>query len=60
MSTDIDLFSAHRGFPMDHLSPSFISKYEQCPLAALYYREGKPKQWDPRYAELGSWTHSVL
>ena len=47
-------------FPMGHLSPSFISKYESCPLAALYYREGRPKQWDQRYAEIGSHTHSIL
>lgn len=45
---------------MDHLSPSFISKFEQCPLAALYYREGRPKEWDPRYAEVGRYTHSIL
>ncbi len=45
---------------MDHLSPSFISKYEACPLAALYYREDRPKVWDPRYAEQGRWTHSTL
>lgn len=55
-----DLYTGGRGFPMDHLSPSFISKYEQCPLAALYYRQGKPKQWDARYAEVGSHTHSMI
>lgn len=55
-----DLFSKGKGFPFDHISPSFISKYESCPLAALYYREGKPKQWDPRYAEVGRYTHSVI
>ena len=60
MTSDIDLFSKGRGFPMDHLSPSFVKKYEDCPLAALYYRENKPKVWDPRYAEIGRYTHSVL
>lgn len=60
MTTDLDLFAKGRGFPMGHLSPSFIAKYETCPLAALYYREGKPKVWDPRYAEQGRWTHSVI
>ena len=60
MTSDIDLFTKGRGFPMDHLSPSFVKKYEDCPLAALYYRENKPKVWDPRYAEIGRYTHSVL
>lgn len=58
--TETDLLSKGKGFPFDHISPSFISKYETCPLAALYYREGKPKQWDPRYAEVGRYTHSVI
>ncbi len=60
MTSDLDLFTKGRGFPFEHISPSFISKYETCPLAALYYREGRPKVWDPRYAEQGRWTHSVL
>ena len=58
--TESDLYTKGRGFPLDHISPSFISKYEQCPLAALYYREGRPRQWDPRYAEVGRYTHSVI
>lgn len=58
--SDIDLYTKGRGFPLEHISPSFISKYETCPLAALYYRENRPKVWDPRYAEQGRWTHSVL
>lgn len=60
MSDDIDLFTAGRGFPMDHLSPSFISKFEECPLKALYYREGRPAEYDIRYAEVGKHIHSIL
>lgn len=56
----IDAMTSRRGFPVDHLSPSFINKYEQCPLAALYYRQNKPKEWDPRYAEVGSYIHSLI
>lgn len=59
-TSDVDLFTAGRGFPMDHLSPSFINKFEECPLAALYYREGKPSSRDIRYSEVGRFTHSVL
>lgn len=47
-------------FPADHLSASFIAKYEQCPLAAKYYREGKPAEQDRRYLECGSLVHSVI
>lgn len=47
-------------FPFDHISPSFISKYESCHLAALYYKEKKPKVWDSRYADQGSYTHSMI
>lgn len=55
-----DLMHSGRGFPMDHLSASFIAKFETCPLAAMYYREGRPMEWDSRYAEVGSYTHSVI
>lgn len=55
-----DLFTGGRGFPMDHLSPSFISKYEECPLKALYYRQDRPAIFDRRYAEVGRYTHSVI
>ncbi|MDY0237182.1 MAG: hypothetical protein RBR71_14250, partial [Gudongella sp.] len=55
-----DLFHAGRGFPFDHISPSFVNKFLRCPLAALYYKEGRPMVWDPRYAEVGKYTHSIL
>lgn len=60
MTSDVDLFTSGRGFPMDHLSPSFINKFEDCPLAALYYRQGRPSDRDVRYAEVGRHIHSIL
>ena len=60
MTDDVDLFTSGRGFPMDHLSPSFISRFEECPLKALYYREGRPAEYDIRYAEIGRHIHSII
>jgi len=44
-------------FPYDHLSPSSINRYLQCPLKFLYEKEGKEKQWDDRYAVTGGYIH---
>jgi len=45
------------GFPYEHLSPSSINKYLECPLAFLYYKSGVEGEQDVRYMVTGSAVH---
>ena len=47
-------------FPYEHLSPSSINKYLECPLKFLYYKEGRDAQWDQRYAMTGKAVHAYI
>ena len=47
-------------FPYEHLSPSSINRYLQCPLKFLYDKEGKEKIWDERYVITGSYIHKCI
>jgi len=47
-------------FPYDHLSPSSINKYLECPRAFLYYKNGVEGDRDERYAVTGSAVHAEI
>lgn len=44
-------------FPYQHLSPSSINKYLECPRAFLYYKSGVDAEQDMRYMVTGSAVH---